>query len=288
MSNSVTTAIRGSVRDMAIGKTKTTEKADRATVEQAIDSRTRMVLFKMLNRGVFHEMNGCISTASNEVRYRYNSVILHYRTSFIQKNAQRSEYEEKALLSHSGRPAEHGSGLKARSALIALVEERQLAHKKVGRKSYALVSQFELKPCSLSLLCYLNLDVLLSFARAEMKDEMSPALLFRDFSHSRFGLDHRNLQLQAKPESPESNSESDNERNQSLLAMDDTITFLARLERIKEKTAPSSPATSASAVGSTGGSSALGTYASIPTEAFAPERPMPPFLPLTPLLTNRE
>lgn len=34
MSNSVTTAIRGSVRQMAIGKTKTTEKADRATVEQ--------------------------------------------------------------------------------------------------------------------------------------------------------------------------------------------------------------------------------------------------------------
>lgn len=38
MSNSVTTAIRESVRDMAIGKTKTTEKADRATVEQVKDS----------------------------------------------------------------------------------------------------------------------------------------------------------------------------------------------------------------------------------------------------------
>ncbi|KAL9256189.1 Serine/threonine-protein kinase RIO1-like protein [Drosera capensis] len=62
MSNSVTTAIRGSVRDMAIGKTRNTEKADRATVEQAIDPRTRMVLFKMLNRGVFNDMNGCIST----------------------------------------------------------------------------------------------------------------------------------------------------------------------------------------------------------------------------------
>lgn len=62
MSNSVTTAIRESVRDMAIGKTKTTEKADRATVEQAIDPRTRMVLFKMLNRGVFNNINGCIST----------------------------------------------------------------------------------------------------------------------------------------------------------------------------------------------------------------------------------
>lgn len=62
MSNSVTTAIRDNVRDMAIGRTRNTEKADRATVEQAIDPRTRMVLFKMLNRGVFHDINGCIST----------------------------------------------------------------------------------------------------------------------------------------------------------------------------------------------------------------------------------
>jgi hypothetical protein len=33
MSNSVTTEIRGCVKEMAIGKTKTTDKADRATVE---------------------------------------------------------------------------------------------------------------------------------------------------------------------------------------------------------------------------------------------------------------
>ena len=31
-------------------------------VVQALDPRTRMVLFKMLNRGVFNEINGCIST----------------------------------------------------------------------------------------------------------------------------------------------------------------------------------------------------------------------------------
>ncbi|KAL5197199.1 hypothetical protein ABZP36_000711 [Zizania latifolia] len=35
MSNSVTTAIRDSIRDTAIGKTRNTERADRATVEQA-------------------------------------------------------------------------------------------------------------------------------------------------------------------------------------------------------------------------------------------------------------
>ncbi|XP_065873074.1 uncharacterized protein [Euphorbia lathyris] len=62
MSNPVTTAIRESVRDTAIGKTRTTEKADRATVEQAIDPRTRMVLYKMMNRGVCQNINGCIST----------------------------------------------------------------------------------------------------------------------------------------------------------------------------------------------------------------------------------
>uniref|UniRef100_A0A8C2DNV2 Serine/threonine-protein kinase RIO1 n=1 Tax=Cyprinus carpio TaxID=7962 RepID=A0A8C2DNV2_CYPCA len=38
------------------------DKSDRATVEQVLDPRTRMILFKMLSRGVFSEINGCIST----------------------------------------------------------------------------------------------------------------------------------------------------------------------------------------------------------------------------------
>ncbi|CAI0627630.1 unnamed protein product [Linum tenue] len=89
MSNSVTTAIRGSVRDMSIGKTKTTEKADRATVEQAIDPRTRMVLFKMLNRGVFNDINGCISTGKEANVYHASKsdgqelAIKVYKTSVL-------------------------------------------------------------------------------------------------------------------------------------------------------------------------------------------------------------
>lgn len=39
MSNSVTTAIRDSVREMAIGRIRSTEKADRATVEQVCTLR---------------------------------------------------------------------------------------------------------------------------------------------------------------------------------------------------------------------------------------------------------
>jgi RIO kinase 1 len=68
MSNSVTTSVRDNMRRQAEGTTQTKEKADRATVEQALDPRTRMVLFKMLNRGVFQEINGCISTGK-EVRF---------------------------------------------------------------------------------------------------------------------------------------------------------------------------------------------------------------------------
>ncbi|QCE12238.1 serine/threonine-protein kinase rio1-like [Vigna unguiculata] len=90
MSNSVITAIRGSVRESAIGKTKTTDKADRATVEQAIDQRTRMVLYKMMNRGVFDDINGCISTGKEANVYHATKsgdqelAIKVYKTSVLE------------------------------------------------------------------------------------------------------------------------------------------------------------------------------------------------------------
>lgn len=38
------------------------EKSDRATSEQVIDPRTRMILYRMLNNGTVEEVHGCIST----------------------------------------------------------------------------------------------------------------------------------------------------------------------------------------------------------------------------------
>lgn len=74
MANSVATAARdmslgrrGGGGEQATGRGRERERADRATVEQVLDPRTRMVLFKMLNRGVFSEINGCLSTGK-EVR----------------------------------------------------------------------------------------------------------------------------------------------------------------------------------------------------------------------------
>lgn len=39
-----------------------TGRDDRATVEQVLDPRTRLILFKMLNQGFITEIHGCIST----------------------------------------------------------------------------------------------------------------------------------------------------------------------------------------------------------------------------------
>ncbi|KAJ2794317.1 Serine/threonine-protein kinase rio1, partial [Coemansia furcata] len=36
------------------------DKADRATTEQVLDPRTRIILFKLLNQGIVYEVHGCI------------------------------------------------------------------------------------------------------------------------------------------------------------------------------------------------------------------------------------
>lgn len=43
------------------------DKSDRATTEQVLDPRTRIILFKMIGRGLLFEVNGCVSTGK-EVR----------------------------------------------------------------------------------------------------------------------------------------------------------------------------------------------------------------------------
>lgn len=65
------------------------DKSDRATVEQVLDPRTRMILFKMLSRGVISEINGCISTGKEANVYHATTVqgesraIKIYKTSIL-------------------------------------------------------------------------------------------------------------------------------------------------------------------------------------------------------------
>ena len=64
------------------------DKADRATTEQVLDPRTRMILFKMLSRGFITEVNGCISTGKEaNVYYATSSecdcALKIYKTSIL-------------------------------------------------------------------------------------------------------------------------------------------------------------------------------------------------------------
>jgi RIO kinase 1 len=82
-------AVRASSRSAAAGASRARDRSDRATVEQVLDPRTRMVLFKMLNRGVFSAVQGCISTGKEaNVYYAANAAgeelaIKVYKTAIL-------------------------------------------------------------------------------------------------------------------------------------------------------------------------------------------------------------
>lgn len=65
------------------------DKAERATVEQVLDPRTRMILFKFLNKGTIAEINGCISTGKEANVYHalssdgQNYAVKIYKTSIL-------------------------------------------------------------------------------------------------------------------------------------------------------------------------------------------------------------
>jgi RIO kinase 1 len=56
--NSVNTATRKGGSERVLNK----DKSDRATNEQVLDPRTRLVLFKMIGRGLISRIDGCVST----------------------------------------------------------------------------------------------------------------------------------------------------------------------------------------------------------------------------------
>ncbi|CAO3700502.1 unnamed protein product [Rhizopus microsporus] len=86
---SVAGDLRASSKKASGDKTIQKDKADRATVEQVLDPRTRIILFKMLNRGIFYEINGCISTGKEANVYHavtedgQHRAIKVYKTSIL-------------------------------------------------------------------------------------------------------------------------------------------------------------------------------------------------------------
>uniref|UniRef100_A0A3B4AYJ1 Serine/threonine-protein kinase RIO1 n=1 Tax=Periophthalmus magnuspinnatus TaxID=409849 RepID=A0A3B4AYJ1_9GOBI len=83
-------ALRKYENKINLGKFRVKDKSDRATVEQVLDPRTRMILFKMLSRGIISEINGCISTGKEANVYHAltsegkSRAIKIYKTSILQ------------------------------------------------------------------------------------------------------------------------------------------------------------------------------------------------------------
>ncbi|KAI8063578.1 RIO1 family-domain-containing protein [Gongronella butleri] len=89
ITTSVASDIKLSSKKASGDKTMQKDKSDRATVEQVLDPRTRIILFKMLNRGIFYEINGCVSTGKEANVYHASTedgqhrAIKVYKTSIL-------------------------------------------------------------------------------------------------------------------------------------------------------------------------------------------------------------
>jgi len=89
LNSSVKTDIKMGSRKAEGDKQKHTDKSDRATVEQVLDPRTRIILFKMLNKNAIYEVNGCISTGKEANVYHAitedgeHRAIKIYKTSIL-------------------------------------------------------------------------------------------------------------------------------------------------------------------------------------------------------------
>ena len=62
LSSVASSSLAGAARKAEVTRARHKDKSDRATSEQVLDPRTRMILFKLLSRGSIREIHGCVST----------------------------------------------------------------------------------------------------------------------------------------------------------------------------------------------------------------------------------
>ncbi len=88
LNDSATNPLLGASRKAEGSRVRKKDKADRATTEQVLDPRTRMIMFKLLSRGLISEIGGCVSTGKEaNVYYAASSngdcALKVYKTSIL-------------------------------------------------------------------------------------------------------------------------------------------------------------------------------------------------------------
>lgn len=82
-------SIKENINKSQRGINRVKDKSDRATVEQVLDPRTRVILVKMLNKKIINEINGCLSTGKEANVYHASAssgkeyAIKIYKTSIL-------------------------------------------------------------------------------------------------------------------------------------------------------------------------------------------------------------
>ena len=69
---------------------RTADKSDRATSEQVLDPRTRMILLQMINRNIVSEVNGCLSTGKEANVYHALSLPLDSESDTVKAPIHRA------------------------------------------------------------------------------------------------------------------------------------------------------------------------------------------------------
>ena len=82
------------------------DKSDRATIEQVMDPRTRMILFKLLNRGFISNINGCISTGK-EANVYHCTASLSSQDSIESRHTRQQSMGEKELILKRNDKSDH-------------------------------------------------------------------------------------------------------------------------------------------------------------------------------------
>ncbi|XP_065322230.1 serine/threonine-protein kinase rio1-like isoform X2 [Gordionus sp. m RMFG-2023] len=89
LQNNVLNSLKEKGKKIDNQRFKVKDKRDRATIEQVMDPRTRMILFRLLNSGVILSINGCISTGKEANVYHalgpnnLQAAIKIYKTSIL-------------------------------------------------------------------------------------------------------------------------------------------------------------------------------------------------------------
>ncbi|KAL9933858.1 hypothetical protein V8E36_007516 [Tilletia maclaganii] len=104
------------------------DKADRATVQQVLDPRTLVILFKMLQRNLIEQVNGCVSTGKEANVYHASVPAPELQAapanSAVMSTLNTASLSPDQILAHKEHAHRHGYALKIYKTSILVFKDR--------------------------------------------------------------------------------------------------------------------------------------------------------------------